>query len=217
MLKLTLERDARDGLFAISTHIETNEKIVALSGLSGSGKTTILKMVAGLLKPDRGLFSVGSAVLFDAQRSIDTPPHKRRIGFVFQDTRLFPHLSVKNNLAYGRVMNSLPKDSSHEAHVIELLDIDHLLTRSTDDLSGGEKQRVAIARSLLAKPQLLLLDEPLSSLDLARKQEILPYLLKLSDEGVPMIYVSHAEDEIAQLAGCVVHVENGHARQNEQN
>lgn len=217
MLKLTLERDARDGLFAISTHIQTKEKIVALSGPSGSGKTTILKMIAGLLKPDRGLLSVGSSVLFDARRGIDAPPHKRRIGFVFQDTRLFPHLSVKNNLAYGRVMNSLPKDLAHEAHVIALLDIGHLLTRSTDDLSGGEKQRVAIARALLAKPQLLLLDEPLSSLDLARKQEILPYLQKLSGEGVPMIYVSHDEDEIAQLAGCIVRVENGHARQSEQN
>lgn len=212
MLTLTLERDARDGLFAISTHLETDAKIVALSGPSGSGKTTILKMIAGLLQPDRGLLSVGGSVLFDASRGLNVPPHKRRIGFVFQDTRLFPHLSVKNNLAYGRIMNRLPVDPSHQAHVIDLLDIGHLLKRSTDDLSGGEKQRVAIARALFAKPQLLLLDEPLASLDTARKHEILPYLLRLSDEGVPMIYVSHDADEIARIAGCVVRVQQGHAQ-----
>lgn len=211
MLSLNLERDARGGLFAISIAVETRERTVALSGPSGSGKTTILKMIAGLLQPDRGRLSINDEVLFDKAGQIDVPAHRRRIGFVFQDSRLFPHLSVKNNLAYGRVMNALARDRAHEAHVIELLDIGHLLERSVDDLSGGEKQRVAIGRALLAKPRLLLLDEPMSSLDEARKQDILPYLIRLGGEGVPMIYVSHDADEIAQLARCIVRVVHGRA------
>lgn len=209
MLTLKLERDARDGLFAVSIDVATHERILALSGPSGAGKTTILKMIAGLLAPDRGRLSIDDQILFDKAHNIDLPAHRRRIGFVFQDSRLFPHLSVKNNLSYGRVMNGLPRDDAHQAHVIAMLDIERLLDRSVDDLSGGEKQRVAIGRALLAKPRLLLLDEPMSSLDDARKQEILPYLLRLAGEGVPMIYVSHDADEIAQLAGCVIRVVHG--------
>jgi molybdate transport system ATP-binding protein len=150
--------------------------------------------------------------LFDSEKRIALPAWKRRIGFVFQDNRLFPHLSVKNNLAYGRFMNGLARDPSHEAHVIQMLDIEKLLARDIGDLSGGEQQRVAIGRALLAKPQLLLLDEPMSSLDANRKREIQPYLLRLAAEGVPMIYVSHDADEIAELAGRIVTVENGIAR-----
>lgn len=211
MIELSLERASRDGLFAISAHFRTSEKIVALSGPSGAGKTTLLKMIAGLIRPDHGKLQIASTVLFDSHERIDVPPFRRRIGFVFQDSRLFPHLSVRNNLAYGRVMNRLAKDPAHEAHVIDLLNIGALLNRDTTELSGGEQQRVAMGRALLARPELLLLDEPLSSLDEARKNEILPFLLRLANEGVPMIYVSHDADEVAQLAGCIVHVKNGHA------
>jgi molybdate transport system ATP-binding protein len=212
MLSLSLERDAREVLFPIRIHLETDAQIIALSGPSGAGKTSILKMMAGLLPPDRGHFSVAGTVLFDSEKRIALPAWKRRIGFVFQDNRLFPHLSVKNNLAYGRFMNGLARDPSHEAHVIQMLDIEKLLARDIGDLSGGEQQRVAIGRALLAKPQLLLLDEPMSSLDANRKREIQPYLLRLAAEGVPMIYVSHDADEIAELAGRIVTVENGIAR-----
>ena len=213
MLTLHLARDAQNGMPAIAIDVVTSEKIVALTGASGAGKTTLLKMVAGLLRPSRGILAIDGTVLFESARGIDVPPHRRRIGFVFQDSRLFPHLSVKNNLAYGRVMNGFSRDRAHEAHVIAMLDIGHLLDRSIDDLSGGEKQRVAMGRALLAQPQLLLLDEPMSSLDEARKREVLPYLLRLSAEGVPMIYVSHDADEIAQLSRCVIRVENGCAQQ----
>lgn len=209
MLSLSLERKAHDGLFRIAIALETDARIVALSGPSGAGKTSILKMIAGLLTPDSGYLHVGGTTLFDSQKHLGVPAWRRRIGFVFQDSRLFPHLSVKNNLTYGRIMNGLKRDTSHEAHVISLLDIENLLARDIGDLSGGEQQRVAIGRALLAKPQLLLLDEPMSSLDEDRKREIQPYLLRLANEGVPMIYVSHDADEIAKLARHVVKVERG--------
>lgn len=212
MLSLTLERDFHEGLFPIRVDLKTDAQIIALSGPSGAGKTSILKMIAGLLTPDRGHLSVAGTVLFDSEKRISLPAWQRRIGFVFQDNRLFPHLSVKNNLAYGRFMNGLGRDPFHEAHVITMLDIEKLLARDIGELSGGEQQRVAIGRALLTKPQLLLLDEPMSSLDANRKREIQPYLLRLAAEGVPMIYVSHNADEIAELAGFVVSVEHGIAR-----
>ncbi len=212
MLSLTLERDSHEGLFPIRIDLKTDAQIIALSGPSGAGKTSILKMIAGLLTPDRGHLSVAGTVLFDSEKRISLPAWQRRIGFVFQDNRLFPHLSVKNNLAYGRFMNGLGHDPFHETHVITMLDIEKLLARDIGELSGGEQQRVAIGRALLTKPQLLLLDEPMSSLDANRKREIQPYLLRLAAEGVPMIYVSHNADEIAELAGFVVSVEHGIAR-----
>ena len=212
MLSLTLERDFHEGMFPIRIDLKTDAQIIALSGPSGAGKTSILKMIAGLLTPDRGHLSVAGTVLFDSEKRISLPAWQRRIGFVFQDNRLFPHLSVKNNLAYGRFMNGLGHDPFHEAHVITMLDIEKLLARDIGELSGGEQQRVAIGRALLTKPQLLLLDEPMSSLDANRKREIQPYLLRLAAEGVPMIYVSHNADEIAELAGFVVSVEHGIAR-----
>ena len=211
MLSLDLHRKPRNGLFAIDMTVTTRERIVALSGPSGSGKTTMLKMIAGLIDIDHGHLRVGDHTLFDSQHNINQPAWRRRIGFVFQDNRLFPHLSVKQNLHYGRVMNRLPRDHAHENHVIAMLDIGALLPRGISDLSGGEQQRVAMGRALLSKPLLLLLDEPMSSLDQARKREIQPYLLRLAQEGVPMIYVSHDADEIAQLAGCVLHVAHGQA------
>lgn len=212
MLTLRLHRAARHGLIPINVTIATARESVALSGPSGAGKTTILKMVAGLEIPDNGHISINGRILFDSQSNINIPAWQRQIGFVFQDHRLFPHLNVKNNIGYGRIMSRLRRDTPHDDRIIEMLAIGSLLNRDVDDLSGGEKQRVAIARALIAKPQLLLLDEPMSSLDEARKQEIAPYLRRLAQEGVPMLYVSHDLDEIAALTGCVVNVAKGHAQ-----
>ena len=166
-------------------------------------------MVAGLVTPDRGRIVLDDTVLFDST-GINLPPHKRRIGYVFQEGRLFPHLTVRANLAYGRFMNGIARDAAEEQRIVDLLDIGHLLERRPGKLSGGERQRVAVGRALLMQPRLLVLDEPLASLDRARKLEILPYLVRLRDEAkVPMIYVSHQAGEIVKLASQVVRIEDG--------
>ena len=167
-------------------------------------------MIAGLVKPDRGRIAFGEDLLFDSAARINTPAHRRRIGYVFQDGRLFPHLSVAQNLDYGRWMTGLRRDPAEAARIVDLLAIGHLLRRRPGKLSGGERQRVAVGRALLMRPRLLLLDEPLASLDAARKAEILPFLERLRDEGpVPMIYVSHHPDEIRRLARSVVRLSEG--------
>jgi molybdate transport system ATP-binding protein len=184
--------------------------VTALFGPSGAGKTTIVNMIAGLLAPKRGRIALDDAVLFDSAARINVPPHRRRIGYVFQEGRLFPHLSVRANLDYGRFMSGLERDEEAWRHVVGILDIGHLLDRRPGRLSGGERQRVAMGRALLTRPRLLLLDEPLASLDAARKREILPYLKRLRDEvGVPMIYVSHQPAEVRQVATQVVRIEDG--------
>ena len=184
--------------------------VTALFGPSGSGKTSLINMIAGLMTPDAGRIALDGDVLFDAARRLDVKPWKRRIGTVFQEGRLFPHLSVKHNLDYGRWMSGLPADAKALAHAVELLDIGHLIGRRPGKLSGGERQRIAIGRALLMKPRLLLLDEPLASLDAARKAEILPYLERLRDDArVPMIYVSHDAGEVARIATRVVRLEGG--------
>jgi molybdate transport system ATP-binding protein len=181
-----------------------------LFGSSGAGKTSIVNMIAGLVRPDRGHIALDDTVLFDTTRGIDVPVHRRRIGYVFQEGRLFPHLSVAHNLDYGRWMSGLAFDAADHARVVGMLDIAHLVDRRPGRLSGGERQRVAIGRALLMRPRLLLLDEPLASLDAARKAEILPYLTRLRDEGgVPMVHVSHHADEVRRLATRVVRVEAG--------
>ena len=193
----------------VDVAFETDSRATALFGPSGSGKTTLVNMLAGLVRPDRGRIVLGDEVFFDSDAKIDVPVHRRRIGYVFQEGRLFPHLSVRQNLVFGRWMRGLARDKTHEEQVIDLLGIGQLLTRRPGTLSGGEKQRVAIGRALIAKPRLLLLDEPLASLDEARKSEILPYLERLKAEGVPMIYVSHHGAEVAQLAEIVVLIHHG--------
>jgi molybdate transport system ATP-binding protein len=200
----------RLGDFELGVCFEASGGATALFGPSGAGKTSIVNMIAGLLKPDRGVIVLDDAVLFDAARGIDMPPHRRRIGYVFQEGRLFPHLSVRQNLDYGRRMNALTPDAGEHARVTAMLDIGHLLDRRPGKLSGGERQRVAIGRALLMRPRLLLLDEPLASLDAARKREILPYLVRLRDEAkVPMIYVSHDAAEVRQIASRVVRLDGG--------
>jgi molybdate transport system ATP-binding protein len=183
----------------------------ALFGPSGAGKTSVVNMIAGLLAPDRGAISLDKTVLFDSTQNINVPPHRRHIGYVFQEGRLFPHLSVRQNLDYGRRMSGRPRDGDEFARIATLLDIDHLLDRRPGKLSGGERQRVAVGRALLTQPKLLLLDEPLASLDVGHKREILPYLVRLRDgAGIPIVYVSHIAAELRRLATTVVRLDAGH-------
>ena len=199
------------GEFTLAAKFEASGGVTALFGPSGSGKTSLINMIAGLLKPKRGAIVIDGEPVFDSEARIDLPPYRRQIGYVFQDGRLFPHLSVGHNLDYGRRMSGLDRDDGAFKHVVDLLDIAPLLGRRPGALSGGERQRVAIGRALLMRPRLLLLDEPLASLDAARKREILPYLVRLRDETrLPMVYVSHDAAEVKVLANHVVILEDGH-------
>ena len=198
--------------FALDVTFESDGRVTGLFGASGTGKTSLINLIAGLMLPDRGRIMLDGDTLDDTDKRIHVPAHKRRIGCVFQDARLFPHLDVAQNLDYGRRMNGLPRDAEDTKRVEALLDIGPLRARRTGQLSGGEKQRVALGRALLARPRLLLLDEPLASLDEARKAEIMPYLVRLRDDArVPMVYVSHDADEMRQLATQVVMLKGGRA------
>lgn len=207
---LNVDLDKRLGDFSLSAAFQGDGGVTALFGPSGAGKTTVVNMIAGLVRPDRGRIAIGGEVLFDSAARIDVPVHRRHIGYVFQDGRLFPHLSVRHNLDYGRWMNGHPRDEAALRRITGLLDIDALLDRRPGGLSGGERQRVALGRALLAQPRLLLLDEPMASLDAARKREILPYFARLRDETrLPMIYVSHDAGEVKHLADRVVLIDGG--------
>jgi molybdate transport system ATP-binding protein len=207
---LVVEIEKKLGDIALNALFASEGGATVLFGPSGAGKTSVINMIAGLLKPDRGRILLDDLVLFDRDAGIDMPVWQRRIGYVFQEGRLFPHLSVRRNLGYGRWMGGHPADPTAFAHVVDLLDIGHLLDRRPGKLSGGERQRVAVGRALLMRPRLLLLDEPLASLDAGRKGEILPYLERLRDEAkVPMIYVSHDATEVKRIATRVVRVEGG--------
>ena len=198
------------GEFAVEVSFAIEGRVTGLFGASGAGKTSLVNMIAGLLPPDRGVIAIDGDVLDDTADGVHIPPHRRRIGYVFQDARLFPHLDIRQNLDYGRRMNRLAEDPVLWARVTDLLDIGGLLDRRPGKLSGGERQRVALGRALLAQPRLLLLDEPLGSLDEERKVEILPYLVRLRDEAnVPMVYVSHDAAEMRQLATQVVMLSRG--------
>jgi molybdate transport system ATP-binding protein len=193
------------GEFSIEASFASEGRVTGLFGASGAGKTSLINMIAGLLRPDRGNIAIDGETLDDTTANLHIPAHRRRIGYVFQDARLFPHLDVRGNLDYGRRMNRLRDDPAQRKRVTDLLDIGNLLDRRPGQLSGGERQRVALGRALLAQPRLLLLDEPLGSLDEERKLEILPYLVRLRDEAnVPMVYVSHDAAEMRQLATQVV-------------
>ncbi len=208
MLSVQVEKQL--GGFSIDVAFASESGATVLFGPSGAGKTSVINMIAGLLKPDRGRVVLHDEVLFDDEWRIDQAVWRRRIGYVFQEGRLFPHLSIKHNLDYGRWMGGHAADPAAFAHVVELLDIGHLLDRRPGKLSGGERQRAAVGRALLMRPRLLLLDEPLASLDAARKQDILPYLERLRDETqVPMIYVTHNAAEVKRIATRVVRIEGG--------
>lgn len=182
----------------------------ALFGASGSGKTTIARLIAGLERPDRGRIVVGNDTLLDTEAGQVVPVHKRRVGFVFQDGQLLPHLSARQNLDYGARFNGRDGGGPRFDAVVDLLGLRHLLPARPATLSGGERQRVAIGRALLASPRILIMDEPLASLDAERKSEVLPFVERLRDElEIPMIYVSHAIEEVARLATSVVRLSAG--------
>ncbi len=209
MLDIQVAR--RQGNFQVDAAFQTrNTGITALFGPSGAGKTSVINMVAGLSHPDKGRIVVHDRVLFDSDRGINLPPEKRSIGYIFQDGRLFPHLTVRGNLTYGMKLTPPSQRCISLDQVVDLLGIKHLLDRRPAKLSGGEKQRVAIGRALLTSPRLLLMDEPLSSLDDARKEEVLPFVAKLPHAFlIPILYVTHSVDEIQRLADSLVFMEAG--------
>src|SRR5476649_800776 len=186
--------------------------VTALYGHSGSGKTTCLRCIAGLERAEDGFVQINDQVWQDSRNGLFVPPHKRALGYVFQEASLFPHLSVRANLEFGLKRIAKPLRRVDMAHATELLGIGHLLDRHPQHLSGGERQRIGIARALLTSPQLLLMDEPLAALDSQRKNEILPYLERLHDElEIPVLYVSHSQDEVARLADHIVLLNAGKA------
>jgi molybdate transport system ATP-binding protein len=195
----------RLGATEIAVDFAADGGLTALLGPSGIGKSSILNMVAGLLRPDSGRIVVNGQCLFDAAAGIDLPPERRRLGYVFQDGRLFPHRRVRANLLYGYDLAPQAERWMSLDEAAAFLGIDHLLDRWPDTLSGGEAQRVAIGRALLSGPRFLLMDEPLSSLDRARREEIMIVIERIRDEmKLPILYVSHDRDEIARLASAVV-------------
>ena len=208
MLRVDVSKQLGD--FHIKASFGGEGRVTGLFGASGAGKTSLINMIAGLLRPDRGVIAIDGEILDDTSARTHVPAHRRRIGYVFQDARLFPHLDVRQNLDYGRRMNRVVDDPVQRGRVTDLLDVGGLLDRRPGQLSGGERQRVALGRALLAQPRLLLLDEPLGSLDDERKVEILPYLVRLRDEAnVPMVYVSHDAGEMRHLATSVVMLNRG--------
>ncbi|KRE05971.1 molybdenum ABC transporter ATP-binding protein [Bosea sp. Root381] len=201
----------RLGSFQLNAELRSDGRLTALFGASGSGKTSLVNVIGGLVRPQAGHVRLDGEALVDTERGIFLPKHRRRIGYVFQEARLFPHLSVRQNLLFGHWFSKASDSNGVElSAVLELLGIGHLLARRPGALSGGEKQRVAIGRALLANPRLLLMDEPLSSLDEARKTEILPFIERLRDESrIPIVYVSHSITEVARLATTVALMDGG--------
>jgi len=209
-MRIEVDVSRRVGAFGLEAAFAGNSGITALFGRSGCGKTTILNLIAGLLRPDRGRIVVGERVLFDSAQGIEIPPQERRVGYVFQDGLLLPHLNVRQNLVYGRFFTPQAERWATLDAIVGLLDLGPLLGRSPHHLSGGERQRVAIGRALLASPRVLLMDEPLASLDTPRKAEILYYIEHLRDElGIPIVYVSHAIEEVMRLADRLILVSAG--------
>ena len=204
-MSLVVDVRHRLGAFGLAASFESSGPLTALFGPSGSGKSSLVNIIGGLIRPDEGRVTTEGRVLVDTARRVFLPAHKRRVGYVFQDARLFPHLTVSQNLRYGRYFTPVAERYADIDRVVDLLGIRNLLDRRPSLLSGGEKQRVAIGRALVASPKLLLMDEPLASLDEARKLEIFPYLERLRDElNVPIVYVSHSVAEVARLATDVV-------------
>ncbi len=207
---IAVDIDKAFGAFELAVRFEAEAPIVGLFGRSGSGKTSVINAIAGIVTPSRGTISVNDVCLFDAAKRVDVPPERRRVGYVFQDALLFPHMDVEANLTYGQRLRAPVDRLIDEAHVVELLGLGPLLRRRPATLSGGEKQRVAIGRALLAQPRILLMDEPLASLDGPRKQEILAYIELLRDDlGIPIVYVSHSVAEITRLADAIVVLAEG--------
>jgi molybdate transport system ATP-binding protein len=209
-MRIEVDVARRLGAFRLEAAFESEAVVTALFGRSGCGKTTVLNMIAGLLRPERGRITVAGRILYDSSSGINVLPEQRRIGYVFQDGLLLPHLSVRQNLLYGRFFTPQADRWADVAQVVALLDLAPLLERRPHHLSGGEKQRVAIGRALLASPSLLLMDEPLASLDAGRRGEVLYYIERLRDElRIPIVYVSHAIEEVVRLAENMVLLSDG--------
>jgi molybdate transport system ATP-binding protein len=212
---LSVQVTHRLGEFTVDAQFESEGGLTALFGRSGAGKTSLVNAIAGLIRPERGRIAVDGAVLTDTATGRFVPAHRRRVGYVFQEGRLFPHLNVRQNLLYGRWFARRAEGRGAERggefdRIVGLLGLDHLLARRPANLSGGEKQRVAIGRALLARPRVLVMDEPLASLDERRRGEILPYIERLRDEmRVPIVYVSHSIPEVARLATTLVVLSEG--------
>lgn len=203
---IALDFVARQGAFTLEIHERLVSRVTALYGPSGSGKTTILDAIAGLRTPSSGAIALGPRPLFDHAAKIDLPPHQRHVGYVAQEVALFPHMSVRANVVYGR------RDGQKLAlaAVAAMFEISALLDRGVAQLSGGERQRVALVRALMSAPELLLLDEPLAAVDVERRRRILPYLERVRDDlGVPILYVTHDEREVRQLAEHVIVLDAG--------
>ncbi len=208
MIEIAVEHVQGD--FAIAAEIRANGRVLALCGPSGAGKTTLLDIVAGLRRPRRGRIAVDDATFLDSARGLDVPARRRRIGYVFQEPRLFPHLSVARNLTYGARFASRGPSLVGFADVVALLGIEPLLARGISRLSGGEKQRVAIGRALLSNPRVLLMDEPLNAIDEARRLDILNLIETLRDAfAIPIIFVSHRVSEVERLASDIAEFEQG--------
>ena len=203
---IVLDFRLQQGSFTLDVHAQLDRPVTALFGPSGAGKTTALDAIAGLRTPASGSITIDGRVLFDSSRGVNVRPHRRHIGYVAQDVALFPHMSVRRNVLYGR------RDGQKLslAAVAEMLEIETLLERDVPQLSGGERQRVALARALMSAPELLLLDEPLAAVDVERRRRILPYLERVRDElRVPIVYVTHDPAEARQLADQVIVLEEG--------
>lgn len=209
---LDVDVASKRGAFELNARFSSSGGVTALFGRSGAGKSTLIDIIAGLVRPDRGYVRLGDAVLFDCEQEVSVPPNKRRVGYVFQDGNLLPHLSVRQNLRYGMFFREAHERYLDFDQIVELLDLGRFLDRKPGSLSGGEKKRVAIGRALLSCPRLLLMDEPLAQLDNARKSEILYYIERLRDEiKIPIVYVSHSIEEVVRLADTVVILSEGQA------
>jgi molybdate transport system ATP-binding protein len=207
---LSIEVRRKLAHFTLDIQVECPYTVTAVFGPSGSGKTTLLNLVAGLLRPDQGTIAMDGETLFSSKHDIDLPPERRRVGYVFQDDLLFPHLTVLQNLRYGYDLLPSGARRFNVDHIVDLLELGPLLERRPALLSGGERQRVALGRAILASPRLLLMDEPLASLDQGLKDRIIPYLRHIrSDLAIPMLYVSHSVAEILQLTGQVIVLQHG--------
>ena len=196
--------------FELDASLQLTQRVNAIYGPSGSGKSTLLSIIAGITQPDSGRIMINGECLFDSELQINITIHGRKIGLVFQDGRLFPHLTVENNLSYALNFTPVQKQQFQLKQIVELLEIGQVLNQRPHQLSGGEKQRVALGRALLSSPRLLMLDEPLASLDERLKSQILPFLKKVADEvEIPMIYISHSMDEILKITDNIIDIQLG--------